>query len=159
LKPAATVDLDHALPVEGLDRTRNVVKDRTEELVQRDVAARRELRRRRRDATVIHGEMACQAEPGGGDRDLSLAVGLHGTAGHQRVGAGLQRVAQHVAKLPHFVASEPETVQWSRFTHSDGPPRYFERRSIGSSGVGRWARSMGRKRASRAWSCALSVTS
>jgi hypothetical protein len=69
------------------------------------------------------------------------------------------RVLFELRRHPLAVLPEPEIRAVVRFTHSDGPPTYFESRSIGSSEGGRWPRSMGRKRAGRAYSCALSVTS
>jgi hypothetical protein len=61
------------------------------------------------DMTVIHGEVTGEAEPGRRRGHLPLAVELDGAAGHERVGAGVQRLAQHVAEVSDLVAAESET--------------------------------------------------
>jgi hypothetical protein len=52
--------------------------------------------------------MAGEPQPGGGRRDLTLAVRLHHAARYQRVGARIDRFLQDVVELAQLVAAEAD---------------------------------------------------
>ncbi len=84
------------------------MQDGAEQAVEQRIAGIVVVGRRRREPAVIDREMAFQAELGRGGRDLALAVGLHDAARHQRVGATVDRLLQHIVELAQLVAAETE---------------------------------------------------
>ena len=66
------------------------------------------LRRRWREPSVIDGEVAAKAKLGSRCGDLALTVRLHDAARYQCVGAGIDRLSEHIVQLAHLVAAEPD---------------------------------------------------
>ena len=96
---------------------------RAEQTVEQSVAGVRVFGRRRRQPAVIDSEMAREAQLGRRRRDLALAVGLHHAARDQRIGAGLDRGAQHVVELAQLVATKAEPRAVLALHPQRGPPR------------------------------------
>ncbi len=83
---------------------------------------------------------AVEARTGGGRRRLAAVVRLHRADGHHRIGALSQGIGNEQLQLAHLVTARGQAGWSSRLIQSLGPPSAARRRSIGSRGVGKWAR-------------------
>ncbi len=104
--------------------------------VEQHVSVQRVVRRIVAGA-ILEKQMAVQAEPRGGGRGLAGMVGLNRALGDDGIAAFAQRIADQEFQFAGFVSAAGKPGAIIRFIQRRGPPRCFDNRSIGSSGVGR----------------------
>ena len=90
--------------------------------------------------SMLEQEFALDAEASGGSSGLPAVIALRRTDRQHDVGALLQRIGQEVLELANLVAANREAGCVIAFHPDSGTPSAADRRSSGSSGVGRWAR-------------------
>ena len=89
----------------------HVVQHGAEQAVQQGIAGGGIGGPRGHHPAVVHGEMAGEPKLGGGGGHLALAVGLHDTAGDQRVRPLPHRLVQHEVELAQLVAAQATAAQ------------------------------------------------